>query len=176
MPKRTKLKPNLLEIINKIGENFKSILDEDKENEYFESIILNYSLIENLLKYTIYLKMTWYQTDLNPNHRDSHKERLIKFKKTIDYCNSINFYQAGEIALGINLIDHSLYQKISKIRKDRNNLLHQYWLLEHKNDSKKLKKILQEDIEASREIVGILMELYKVIGSKGVFDTSTFFK
>jgi hypothetical protein len=176
MSKKAESKPHLLKILNKIGENLKSVLDENKEDEYFENIILNYSLIENLLKYSIYLKMTWNLTEIKSGNYVSREELLKKFKSARDFCRDITFYQAGEIALGINLIEYSLYKKISKIRKDRNNLIHQYWLFEHQKNPKKLKGILEGDIEASKEIVNILLTLQKEIGSEGVFDTSIFFK
>lgn len=176
MSKYTEKNENLLKIIKRIGENLKTVIDENKENEYFENIILNYSLIENLLKYTIFLKMSWDQTDFAVNHNVSREESFKKYKICRDFCLKLNFFQAGEIALGINLIDYSLYKKISQIRKERNNIIHQYWLFEHKDNPKKLKAILKEDIVISKELVKKLIKLYEDIGSEGVFDISLFFK
>ncbi|MCX6688871.1 MAG: hypothetical protein NTZ39_04150 [Methanoregula sp.] len=176
MSKKTESKPHLLKILKKIGENLKSVLDENKEDEYFENIILNYSLIENLLKYSIYLKMTWNLTEIQSGQSVSREELLKKFKSARDFCKNLSFYQAGELALGINLIEYPLYQKVSQIRKSRNNLIHQYWLFEYQKNPKKLKVILEGDIEASKEIVRILLTLQKEIGSEGVFDISIFFK
>lgn len=169
-------KPNLLQIIKRIGENLKTVLDEEKESEYFENIVLNYGLIENLLKYDIFLKLTWDQTGFAVDHSIPRDESFKMYKISNDFCSKLTFYHAGEIALSIGLIDFSLYQKIVQIRKKRNNLLHQYWLFEHKDSPKKLKRTLQEDIEVSKELIRILLKLHRKIGSNAVFDISMFFK
>lgn len=60
MPKKKKQK-DLIEIVNEIGEDIDSILDERKTEQYLEGIVLTYSFIENILKYTVFLKRSWDQ-------------------------------------------------------------------------------------------------------------------
>ncbi|MCX6682991.1 MAG: hypothetical protein NTY71_08430 [Methanoregula sp.] len=168
-------KPELVEILKEIGENLDRVLTEEKEREYFENIVLNYGLIENLLKYNVFLKISWDQTAFDVDNSIDRKESLRKFEMARDYCTKLSFYQAGEMAVAINLIDCSLYDKISKIRKERNNIIHQYWLYKHKNDPKTLKMILKEVTGVSHELIKIFIKLFEEIGSTRVFDLSLFF-
>lgn len=172
----SKERPNLEKILIDIGNNLNRVLSEKKESEYFENIVLNYGLIENLLKYNVFLKITWDQTAFDIDNSVDKKESMRKFNMMCDYCEKLSFFQAGELAIAINLIDCSLYDRITKIRKERNDIIHQYWIYKHKSDPKILISILKETIGVSYELIKIFNKLVEEINSMGVFDISVFFK
>jgi hypothetical protein len=178
MPKRTIRKNNsdLSDILIKLGNKLTKVLEEKNEKEYFQFIVLNYTFIENILQYSIFLKISWMHAD---EHKIKNVNQKIGFNKTKQFCeffSRLQFYQTNNFALALDLIDYPLFCKIEKIRKDRNNFLHQLWLYENIDNSDELRETLKELVEISSKLVEKFLKLAKEIGVSEIYDTTIFFK
>ncbi|TET21308.1 MAG: hypothetical protein E3J71_10100 [Candidatus Stahlbacteria bacterium] len=110
--------------INEVADEINRTLNERKKDKYFQSIILMYSFIENLLKWLVFVKITWMKAT---------KVRSRKEMKELEkFCKHLRFYDALEAGLMIDLVDFNLYKRINDVRKERNDVLHQFWIYRHR--------------------------------------------
>ena len=84
--------------------------------------------------------------------------------KLRSFCKKLNFRNAISIGFAIDLFDRDLFQRIDSIREERNNILHQLWIYEHRNKVSVLRKRLESLAKASDELVGIFNHLTGQIG------------
>lgn len=168
--------PGIPEIITDMANDLITILDENIESKYLESIVLNYSFIENILKYTVFLKITY---DFARDQVDKKKEPDENSGKFGDhmksFCQGMSFYQAQNIALAEGLIDLPLCKKINKIRSDRNNTVHQFWLYSRRKNSKDMRTELNATIDVTIELAMISTNLIKEIGIPEICNIDFFF-
>jgi len=175
MLKKRKQK-DLIEIVNEIGEDIDSILDERKTERYLEGIVLTYSLIENILKYTVFLKRSWDQNcsdvdnDLPLEKISEHTEKIHK------ECSKYNFYKSLENAHELGLIDDKLQSMINEIREERNDMVHQFWLYAHRKNPHVLEKKLKKIVRISKKTIKPFVKLSREIGIDEIFDVSVFFR
>ncbi|MFA4862043.1 hypothetical protein [Methanoregula sp.] len=166
------------EIIKEMAEDLLQIWNEENESRYLEAILLNYSFIENILKYSLFLKIT----------SDYARDQATTKKKNFDdethgqfgdrmksFCSNMTFYQAQNISLAKGLIELPLYEKIDKIRSGRNNIVHELWLYNQRNDAKKMKIELNSAIEVTIDLAETSLNLVKEINIPQLLEIEFFF-
>jgi len=67
------------------------------------------------------------------------------------------------------VIDFNLYKKIDKVRKERNDIAHQFWIYEHRGNQLKLRKTLQVLTRTAKQLVKIVEQLTNEIGVEGIY-------
>jgi len=147
---------DITKVINEIAEEINSVLDNCKQEGYFQEVILLYSFIENLLKWLVFVKILW-----NKSSRELIENEVDKLWS---YCKRLTFYNALNVALLIDLVDFDLYQRIDAIRKERNDVIHQLWIYDHRNDLLVLRKKLEDLARVADQLVGIFNGLTESIG------------
>jgi len=175
MPKKKKQK-DLIEIVNEIGEDIDSILDERKTERYLEGIVLTYSFIENILKYTGFLKRSWDQNCIDVDN-DLPLEKISENTEKIHKeCSKYNFYQSHENAHELGLIDNKLRLMINEIREERNDMVHQFWLYAHRKKPQTLERKFKKLVRISKKTIKPFVKISREIGIDEVFDVSVFFR
>jgi hypothetical protein len=143
-------------IINAIADEINSDLNNKTKEKYFHDAILLYSFIENLIKWLLFVKLIW-----DKSKKPLKNEEVVNLKK---WCKSSTFYNAVNAALHTSLIDLDLYKKIDKVRQERNDVIHQLWLYQHRNNRLVLRKKLEKLANVASELVGIFNKLSRKIG------------
>jgi len=152
----------IVQIINEVAEEINSILNNMNKKRYFEGITLLYSFIENILKWMVFVKILWGKAN-----RELSQKEVEKLKS---FCKNLKFYNALNIALSVDLIDFELYEKINSIRKERNNVIHQFWIYSHRNNFLVLRKKLEKLAKVANELVEIFNRLTQEIGIEEVYE------
>jgi len=153
---------NITQTINDIAEEINSVLNSRNKEKYFEKIILLYSFIENVLKWLVFIEILWEKAD-----KELPQEEVDKLRS---FCVELSFYNALNIALSINLIDFKLYKRINAIRKERNNVIHQFWIYRQRNNLLVLRKKLEKLARVSNQLVGIFNQLTQEIGVEEIYE------
>jgi len=148
--------------ISEIANEVNSVLDNRKKERYFEKIVLLYSFIENLLKWLVFVKTIWDKCE--KELADAEADRLRSF------CKRLNFYEASNVALSIDLIDFNLYREIDAIREERNNIIHQLWIYSHRDNFLALRKRLEKLAKVANRLVEILNQLTEEVGIEEVYQ------
>jgi hypothetical protein len=91
--------------------------------------------------------------------------------KLTSFCEGLSFYQAANLAFASDLIKHDLYSRLDSIRGQRNNVIHQLWLYEHRNDTQVLRTELEKLAKISSELVVIFNRLSKKFGFEEIYTT-----
>ncbi len=152
---------DISKVINKIGEEINSVLNTRNKEKYFDGIILLYSFVENILKWLVLIKILWEKA----NKELSQKE----LKHLRSFYGRLNFYNALNIALSIDLIDFKLFERINTIREERNNVIHQFWIYTHRNNFLALRKKLEKLAKVANELVEVFNQLTKEISVEEVY-------
>jgi len=147
---------DIVEAINSIGEEIESVLQSRDKEKYFQSIILLYSLIENVLIWSVFVKAVW----------EKSREQLSaeQMNRLHSFCQRLNFYTALNMALFMDLIDFGLYRRIDAIRNERNDVVHQLWLYAHRQDPFVLRKRLEKLARIASGLAKIVEQLTDEIG------------
>lgn len=153
---------NIVQTINQIGEEVDSVLESRNKEKYFEAIILLYSLIENLLKWLLFIKIIWRKSD-----RLLHEEEVEKLRS---FCRTSDFYTALNTSLSLDLINVNLYKKIDKVRRERNDVIHQLWIYKNRRNSLVLRKTLERLTRVARQLAKTTSELTDEIGLEQIYE------
>lgn len=121
-----------------------------------------YSLIENVLKWLVFLKVVWDKSDRVLPEREV--ESLKQF------CNQQDFYSALNLALVTGLIKHSLFRRIDKIRKERNDVVHQCYLFTHRRNSRVLRSRLEKIVSIAGDLFVVFNNLVEETGADDSYD------
>jgi hypothetical protein len=160
MPKRRDYR--LIDAIERVEKDIRTILSRHQATRYFEGIILMYSLIENVLKWLVYVKVIWAKCDrIIP---DREYERLKQFCNQQDFGSSLNF------ALAIGLIKHRLYNQIDRIRIERNDIVHQCYLFTHRRNSRVLRAKLERLVRVADRLFEVFNHLAEETGADASYD------
>ena len=154
---------NIIETVNKIGEEVEEILKRNNVAKYFEEILLLYSLIENVLKWSVFVKILWEKTE----ETELGEEEL---KKLRSFCRGLRFSDALNIGLSLKLIDFGLYKKIDEVRTERTDVTHQLWIYEHRRNPMELRKNLEMLEGASKELVKVAEKMGAEIGVERIYQ------
>ena len=147
-------------IINEIADEINTVLGNKQKEMYFKEIVLLYSFIENLLNWLAFVKTLW-----EKSYKQLTQEDVKRLKS---FYRRLNLYNALNISFCIGLIDLNLYVKIDAIRKERNNVIHQFWIYVHRNNLLVLRKKLEKLAGVANQLVVIFNLLTKEIGVEEV--------
>jgi hypothetical protein len=145
----------ITEAINDIADEVNTVLGDCIKQKYFDSTVLLYSFIENLLKWLVFTKILW-DLDRVPNEGEIDAIR--------NYCKNLSFYNAQQLSLSIGILDWALYKRIDSLRKERNDMIHQFWLYSHRGDNRVIRKKLEKVARVVGSLVGIFNDLGEEIG------------
>lgn len=153
---------DITEVINEIADDINSILNDCEKERYFECIVLLYSFIENLLKWLVFIKLLWEKFDKTLRKEEIEIIRLL--------AKDLRFYDVLRISYSIKLIDFKLFKRLDEIRKERNNVVHQFWLYTHRKDRRVLRKKLEKLALTANSLIGVFNELTEEIGVDEVYE------
>lgn len=159
MPKR---RYKLTNAVERIDEEIHQILSKRQSTRYFEGIALMYSMMENVLKWLVFYKSVW--DKCNRVLSEGEIESLRQF------CNQLDFHSAQNVALVNGLISHSLFRRIDKIRRERNDLLHQCYLFTHRRNPKVLRAKLKGIVSVADALFRIFNRLVIKSGADDSYD------
>ncbi len=155
----------LTNAIDRVDRDISAILSKNQSARYFEGVILMYSLIENTLKWLVFVKILW-----DKSAKTLREGEIISLK---NFCNQQDFHSSLHLALITGLIPHSLFSRIEKIRVERNDIVHQAYLFVHRRN----KRVLRAKLERLVGIAGDLFVLFNdLIDETGADDSYDIFK
>ena len=163
MAKHRKYK--LTNAAERIEKDIRTILSRRQSNRYFEGVMLMYSLIENVLKWLVFVKVVWDKCDrvLPARELDTLKE----------FCNQQDFHSALNLALATNLIKHPLFRRIDMVRRERNDMVHQFYLFTHRRNPRVLRAKLERLVRIADDLFVVFNSLVEETGADDSYD---FFK
>ena len=153
---------HIVKVVNEIVKEVGMVMVQNNEEKYFEGIILLYSLIEHLLKWVVYTKIS----DDRRGDEELTKKDLDDFRY---FCTQMRFYDALKIALFVELLDLNLYKEIDKVRKERTDVTHQLWVYEHRRKPVELRKTLEMLTEVTGKLIEVCTSLSIEIGGKEIY-------
>jgi hypothetical protein len=106
----TKRYDDISAVINNVADEVNSTLEECRKQRYFETVVLLYSFIENLLKWLVFVEILW----MKATRRDF---RPKDFNLLRNYAKNLNFYGAQHLAFSLKVIDGPLFDSVDAIRK-----------------------------------------------------------
>lgn len=154
---------DIKKVANEVVYEVEEVLKSHNEEKYFEEIIVLYNLIENLLKYTVFLKI--FREKIN--EEGLSKEELLKMS---GFCWRLGFHDALNIGMCVGVIEFGLYMRIEKVKKERNDVIHQLWIYEHRRDATELRGRLEMLARVGRQVAGITEELADEITAEGLVE------
>jgi hypothetical protein len=160
MAKRREYK--LTNAVERIEDDIMSILSKRQSTRYFEGIVLMYSLIENVLKWLVFLKVVWDKCARVLPEREIESLR--------QFCNQQDFYSALNLALVTGLIKHPLFRRIDQIRKERNDLVHQCYLFTHRRNRRVLRAKLEKSVSVAGDLFMVFNDLIAETGADDSYD------
>jgi hypothetical protein len=155
---------DILEQIHEIADVINSVLNKKRKDEYFESVALLYSFIENILKWLVFVEATWVRAKTKLTKKDT---RILR-----EFSRNLNFYSASNVAYSSGLIDLDLYMRISGARMERNRIIHKFWMYERRGNKAVMRKKLEKLARIANDLVSVLDKLTRKIGVDEVFDVT----
>ena len=110
-----------------------------------------YSMMENVLKWLVFLKIIWDKCDRVLPQREI--ESLRRF------CNQQEFYTVLNLALVTGLIKHPLFRRIDRIRKERNDVVHQCYIFTHRRNRRVLRAKLERIVSVADDLFVVFTNL-----------------
>jgi hypothetical protein len=168
MKKASKTKHNLADEINGVAAQINDILNLKQKDRYFEGIAILHSFIEDLMKWLVFTQIVWNKTQKEIQIQPGEVEDIRAF------CNQSTFFSLFNVGLSADLVDYKLYQRLNEIRKERNSLVHQYWLYVHKGKKHIIRKKLEKIARTANELVGKFNSIIKETSmNSSFFEVST---
>jgi len=153
----------ITDAINDVIADINDILDEEREERYLEGIILLYGLIENILKVALYYRMILDRID-ELAKEEVDDDAISEIEKVFEFIKNLDFYKSLRFALSIRLIDYDFFHELNEIRKNRNSVVHQLWLLQNRKDNGSLRKELENLATQTSILIDILNKLIDEVG------------
>jgi hypothetical protein len=148
--------------VARVTNDIEAILARRQSTRYLEGIVLMYSLLENILRWLVFVKVLW-----DKSNRVLRSAELDALKR---FCNQQEFGSALNTALAIGLIKHSLFRKLDRIRVERNDLVHHLYLFIHRRNSRVLRAKLARLVEVAEELYGLVNALVDETGADDSYD------
>lgn len=159
MKQRSKTKRILTDEINGVAAQVNEILNSKQKDRYFEGIAILHSFIEDILKWLVFTQIVWNRS------QDTDKSMAPgEVAEIRGYCNQQNLYSLLNLGLSVGLLDYKLFGRLNEIRKERNSLVHQYWLYIHKVKRHIFRKKLEKLAGVANDLVGKFNGLMEEIG------------
>ena len=70
----------------------------------------------------------------------------------------------------MNLIDHNLLTDLDAIRRERNDVIHQFWIYAHRGNRLVLRKKLEKLARTANRLVGVFKKLTRKVGVDEVYE------
>lgn len=164
------VKPNTADMINSIADEINSVLDNHQKERYFESLMLLYSMIENLLKWIVYTDIVWKKYSKKNLRMTKNLRR--EWKEIHQFCKKkLNFFSAARMALASGRIDFKLYKRVDSIREERNDVIHQLWIYRHRHNRAIIRKKLEKLALVTSALVGVCRKMGNEIGVDEIWDS-----
>jgi hypothetical protein len=160
MAKRREYK--LTNAVERVENDIRAILSRRQTTRYFEGLVLMYSLIENVLKWLVFLKVLWDKSERVLPRRETESLR--------QFCNQQDFYSALNLALLTGLIEQPLFYRIDHIRKERNDVVHQCYLFTHRRNSRVLRAKLERIVSVADDLFVVFNNLVVETGADDSYD------
>lgn len=163
---REKINSNdICTLINKIGNEIDEVLNKKQTQKYFYLTILLYSLIENFLKWLIATKILWDESCKQFDEERVGNQYHVDFEVIRKKSKKLTFKQAINKAKKLNLISKRLKLHLIKIKDERNDFIHELWIIKNRNNVKMMKKNLEFLINITKKLIRIFDKIiYKEIG------------
>lgn len=153
---------NIVDRLNNIGDEVNSVLNGNKVERYFECIIMLDGLLEYLTKWLTFVKILW---DKSKNEiRDGEAQTLRNFFTESSYAT--NLY----LCYSTSLIDYPVFQELLRLKNQRNDFVHDFWLLSSQTLPSELREELEKLAHAANALVGIFNKLTEEVGVDEVYD------
>lgn len=156
---------NIFDLIDRIADTTNSILDENQKERYLAGILMLYSFIEKLLVLLVYVKIIWNKAD-----RTLKKQELQHLK---EFCSQQEFYRLLRLALSVDLIDLAMFERLEAVRIERNSIVHQFWLYEHRENRLILRKKLEKLARMANDLVTVFNKLVDETGADETYSVFT---
>lgn len=153
---------NIIDVINEVAEDINKVLDKRHVEEYFASIVLLYSFIENMLIWLVYAKLLWDRAGRGLSEKDVLRIR--------DYCNQLSFHSALQLAFAVRVFDSKIFERVNTVKQERNRVVHQFWLYEHRKKRHILRKKLEKLARIANELVGVFNKLVRKTGADRTYS------
>ncbi|NLI35358.1 MAG: hypothetical protein GX416_02410 [Bacteroidales bacterium] len=159
---------NIIHITNRIGTEVSNTLAENDSKLYFQEVVLLYSLAENLLKFLVASNDCWIKTCQRIDEADEKEKRgeqvnendcYVNFETARQNVKKMNFCNVIEKAFEEHLINENLRIKLDFFRVNRNNLIHQLYLFDNRNDEGTMRDKLIEAEAVVEELIPIFKNL-----------------
>lgn len=151
------------EAINEIVDEVEQVLSECRTDEYFESLLLLYSLLENTLKWMVFVQLLWNQAGERSAVDQDQVDELS------DYAGRLRFSDAIDTAHAVGAIDIDLKGRLNAIREERNDILHEFWLYEHRGDGRVLRQKLEKVARATHDLLNSIEHMAQSVGARKIF-------
>jgi hypothetical protein len=156
---------NIIEVVNQIGDEVEQSLTNNDINEFFKQTILLLSLTENLLKYLVATKICWDESCIQSEKSDKGEEYSVDFGEIRDKAKDYSFNVTIDRARALGLISEDLKNRLHELRKERNDLIHELYLFQERNDAEFMRENLIRVKGIVMELTAIFEELiYEEIG------------
>ena len=129
--------------LNKALEDVDNIFRKKEKERYFEGLVLQSGILEELLKYSIIFKNIATHTEMTGESFDNYLHRL-------------ELFHAIRIAWMLKLIDNNTLEKLDSYRNKRNRLVHKYWERDRKMSISEAEIIYREGRELTDKILSKL--------------------
>ena len=151
----------ITDAINAVADEVNTILDDRSKERYFAGLILLYSLIENLVKWMVFVKLLW-EFNRELSNREILNHRI--------FCKRLSFYNALQISFSIGLFDWKFFKRLDGIRIERNDVIHQLWLYTHRGDYRVLRKKLEKVARVTDQLLDVFNALTEIVGVDEVYE------
>ncbi len=160
----SKVRLNLFQEIDSLSVEINRILNSRISERYFEGIVLLYSFIEDILKWLVFVQIIWNKTTKRIARSAAETAQVRTF------CDQSNLFSLLNTALSVDLLDYSLYERLTHIREERNSLIHQYWIYTHKGKRLIFRKKLERLATVANELVGKFNRLVRETGADDSYE------
>lgn len=157
---------DVLDFIIDIWNNEIRIIAKNNEKEkYLYAIYLCFSLIEDLLRIIVWVK---FALEIVSTGRDEKKNiiREKEYEKFIKYYQNFfreeKFYRLIKWGLALKVIESSLYKKLEKIRRERNELVHKLWLKLRRKNYRYLRRKLEFYGSVCYELINLSIKVVDI--------------
>lgn len=178
---------NIIDVTNRIGEEVTATLENSSSELYYQETVLLFSLVENLLKFLVATKDCWDETSTKVDKAEIKEKRTgktvldeelqVDFENLRNKAKDLNFNNAINRACSLKLITDEQKEKLHTFRNERNDLVHQLYLFDNRNNPTIMRIKLLEAETITKELIDVFEDLlYEQIGFDsedlpGVFET-----
>lgn len=159
---------NIINTVNTIGNEVRKTLQLNNSALYFQETSLLYSLAENLLKYLVATKKCWDANCQLVDELDAKKAKgelvadedyYFDIEKIRNQVKKIRFVDAINDAHSLGLISTELKKTLDCFRQERNNLIHELYLFEERNN----KELMKQRLTNAEAIVSELVPVFECL-------------